>query len=129
MVGGYLAALAAALTLGATECKPSCSTFPSSPFFTDQTLHQCTGKTGMVHIFTEPMIVDGFYTIETWLLGTVPSIDEVDAVEVLGGDPPRIHYYTPSVPFQIVWKARGGDDWQPASRKYDEKPTEQCDFQ
>jgi len=100
--------------------------FPASPYFTD--LHGCRSRSNEAHYFLEPVTVDGFYTVEIWQLGIVPTVNEAAAVEVLGGDPQRLHFIAPSVPAQIVWKARGGDNWQPASRQETEMPSNICLF-
>jgi hypothetical protein len=113
------------LVLVAVFTLVACSLFPSSPYFTD--LHGCKYN-GQAHYFLDPITVDGFYTIEVWQLGIVPTIDEPAAVEVLGGDPSRLHFVAPTVPAQIVWKARGGDQWQPASRQETEMPGNVCQF-
>lgn len=122
--------IAALLLVGCTK-PPPIPTFPSSPYFTDQTLHTCLSKTGQTQIFIEPLTVDGFYNIEVWIAGQIPLIDEVNSLEVLGGDPVRMYAWTPRYPWQVVWRARAADNWQPASRKYEEsdKPTNYCNFQ
>jgi hypothetical protein len=73
-------------------------------------------------------IVDGLYTNEIWVGGQIPLIDDVGTAEVLGNYPDTIHFVIPSVPLQILWRARAGDNWQPASRVLQTKPTNVCLF-
>lgn len=116
------------ILIAAAAVAAACSLIaPASPYFTD--LRGCTDRSGNAHYFVEPVPINGFYTIEVWQLGIIPTVDEGGAVEVLGGDPPRLHFVAPSVPAQIVWKARGGDNWQPASAQQTELPKAVCAFQ
>jgi len=106
-------------------CVAACGLFPASPYFTD--LHGCKDSLGQAHYFVEPQI-DGFYTIEVWQMGIIGTINEGGAIEVLGDNPPRIQWITSTIPAQILWKARGGDQWQPASRQQTEMPSVRCNF-
>ena len=102
----------------------ACGLQSADPYFTD--VHECRiGGQNSVSLIVDP-IIDGFYTIEVWQLGVIPTIDEVGAIEVLGNDPDTLHFVAPYVPVRIMWKARGGDDWQVASRKVESMPTNVC---
>lgn len=105
----------------------ACAVFPADPYFTDATLSRCKDRSGQTHLLFDPHI-DGIYAVQIFLGGVVPAVDEVGAVEVLGGDPAHIHFVAGSQYHQLVYKARGGDPWQPASRKYEEAPSDACVF-
>jgi hypothetical protein len=108
--------------IGPVSCGPWIA--QASPYFTGTGLCQLNGTT---HFFIEPIPIDGFYTLEVWQLGAIPTVDEGGAKEVLRGDPPRLHFVAPILPARIVWKARGGDNWQPASRLVEDFP-QGCHF-
>jgi len=99
--------------------------FPADPYFTD--LHSCRDRLNQAHYFIEPKI-DGFYSVAIFP-GGVQLNNEVGAVEVLKGDPPRINLIISTVPNMVIYKPTGGAQWQPASSRQENFPTTECNFQ